>query len=127
MRNKSKKQKYFLFMRSPVALAVSWLKFESWSQILPVMEANPGFHYFHYIKYFCFLLLYGLGVLSVTACINKTNMTETLAQTFLVAVVIETGLTDSVTGKFETSGSNFSNEIRKAKLLATLLPLKSLG
>ena len=66
------------------------------------MEAIPGFHYFHYIKYFCFLLLYGLDVLSVTACINKTNITETLAQTFPVAVVTETGSPDSVTGKFET-------------------------
>ena len=29
-------------------------------------------------------------------------MTETLAKTFPLAVVIETGLTDSITGKFET-------------------------
>ena len=54
-------------------------------------------------------------------------MTETVAKTFPVAVVTETGLPDSVTGKFETLGSNFSNEIRKAKLLASMLPLKSHG
>ena len=54
-------------------------------------------------------------------------MTETLAKTFPVAVVIETGLPDSITGKFETLDSNFSNEIRKAKLLAPLLHLKSLS
>ena len=54
-------------------------------------------------------------------------MTETLAKTFPVAVVTETDLPDSVTGKFETLGSNFSNEIRKAKLLAPLLHLKSHG
>jgi len=34
MRNKSKKQKYFLFVRSPVALAVSWLKIEPRSRFL---------------------------------------------------------------------------------------------
>ena len=62
-----------------------------------------------------------------TVFINETNMTETLAKTFPVAVVTETGLPDSVTGKFETLGSNFSNKIRKAKLLAPLLHLKSHG
>ena len=54
-------------------------------------------------------------------------MTETLAQTFPVAAVTETGVPDSVTGKFETLGSNFSHEIRKAKLLASVLHLKSIG
>ena len=127
MRNKSKKQKYVLFVRSPVALAVSWLKIEPQSRFLPVMEAIPVFHYFHYIKYFCYLLLYDFGVLSMTKSINEINMTETLAKTFPVAVVIETGSPDSITGKFETSGSNFSNEIRKAKLLVPLLHLKSLS
>ena len=39
-------------------------------------------------------------------------MTETLAKTFPVTVVTETGSPDSVTGKFETLGSNFSNETR---------------
>ena len=72
-------------------------------------------------KIFCYLLLYGFDELLVTACKNakswfnfistsrtykkyrnKTNITETLAQTFPVAVVTETGLPDSVTGKFET-------------------------
>ena len=53
-------------------------------------------------KYFCCLLLYDFDVLSITECINKINMTETLAQTFPVAAVTETGLPDSVTGKFET-------------------------
>ena len=63
----------------------------------------------------------------MTKSINEINMTETLAKTFSVAVVIETGLPDSITGKFETLGSNFSNEIRIANLLASLLPLKSLA
>ena len=43
---------------------------------------------------------------------NVTILTETLAYTFPVAVVTETGKPDSVTGKFETLGSNFSNETR---------------
>ena len=43
---------------------------------------------------------------------NVTNMTETLAKTFPVTVVTETGSPDSVTGKVETLGSNFSNETR---------------
>ena len=43
---------------------------------------------------------------------NLNNMTKTLAQTFPVAVVIEAGLPDSITGKFETLGLNFSNETR---------------
>ena len=40
--------------------------------------------------------------------------------TFQVARVIETVATVSITGKFETLGSNFSQEIRKAKLLASI-------
>jgi len=43
MRNNSKKQKYFLFMWSPVDLAVSWLKIEPWSRFLPAIETNPWF------------------------------------------------------------------------------------
>ena len=40
--------------------------------------------------------------------------------TFQVARVIETVTAVSITGKFETLGSNFSQEIRKAKLLASI-------
>ena len=40
--------------------------------------------------------------------------------TFQVALVIETVTSVSTTGKFETLGSNFSQEIRKAKLLASI-------
>ena len=40
--------------------------------------------------------------------------------TFQVARVIETVASVSITGKFETLGSNFSQEIRKAKLLASI-------
>ena len=40
--------------------------------------------------------------------------------TFQVALVIETVVAVSITGKFETIGSNFSQEIRKAKLLASI-------
>ncbi len=40
--------------------------------------------------------------------------------TFQVALVIETVATVSITGKFETLGSNFSQEIRRAKLLASI-------
>ena len=40
--------------------------------------------------------------------------------TFQVALVIETVASVSITGKFETLGSNFSQEIRKAKLLASI-------
>ena len=40
--------------------------------------------------------------------------------TFQVARVIETVTSVSITGKFETLGSNFSQEIRKAKLLASI-------
>ena len=40
--------------------------------------------------------------------------------TFQVALVIETVTSVSITGKFETLGSNFSQEIRKAKLLASI-------
>ena len=45
---------------------------------------------------------------------NVTIITETLDYTFPVAVVTETGKPDSVTGKFETSGSNFSQETARA-------------
>ena len=40
--------------------------------------------------------------------------------TFHVALVIETVASVSITGKFETLGSNFSQGIRKAKLLASI-------
>ena len=40
--------------------------------------------------------------------------------TFQVALVMETVVSVSITGKFETLGSNFSQEIRKAKLLASI-------
>ena len=42
-------------------------------------------------------------------------MTKNLSKTFPVAVVTETGKPDSVTGKFETLGSNFSNETRNSE------------
>ena len=54
---------------------VSWLKIEPWSRFLPVMEASLGFYYFHYIKYLCYLLLYGFYLFSLTIYINETNMT----------------------------------------------------
>ena len=72
-RNKSKKQKNFLVVRSPVALAVSWLKIEPRSRFFPVMETIPGFHYFHYKKNFCFLLLYVLSVFSVTVYLERNK------------------------------------------------------
>ena len=40
--------------------------------------------------------------------------------TFQVALVMETVVSVSITGKFETLGSNFSQEICKAKLLASI-------
>ena len=43
-----------------------------------------------------------------------------IQRTFHVALVIETVASVSITGKFETLGSNFSQEIRKAKLLASI-------
>ena len=43
-----------------------------------------------------------------------------LQRTFQVALVIEAVALVSITGKFETLGSNFSQEIRKAKLLASI-------
>ena len=43
-----------------------------------------------------------------------------IQRTFQVALVIETVTSVSITGKFETVGSNFSQEIRKAKLLASI-------
>ena len=43
-----------------------------------------------------------------------------IQRTFQVALVIETVTSVSITGKFETLGSNFSQEIRKAKLLASI-------
>ena len=43
-----------------------------------------------------------------------------LQRTFQVALVMETVASVSITGKFETLGSNFSQEIRKAKLLASI-------
>ena len=43
-----------------------------------------------------------------------------IQRTFQVALVIETVASVSITGKFETLGSNFSQEISKAKLLASI-------
>ena len=53
-------------------LRVSWLKIESRSQFLPVMEVNPGFHYFHYKKIFasCFYMV--LAFFSITIKFLKT-------------------------------------------------------
>ena len=47
--------------------------------------------------------------------------------TFQVARVIETVTAVSITGKFETLGSNFSQEIRKAKLLASIATAPKVG
>ena len=47
--------------------------------------------------------------------------------TFQVARVIETVVSVSITGKFETLGSNFSQEIRKAKLLASIATAPKVG
>ena len=47
--------------------------------------------------------------------------------TFQVARVIETVASVSITGKFETLGSNFSQEIRKAKLLASIATALKVG
>ena len=47
--------------------------------------------------------------------------------TFQVALVIETVTSVSITGKFETLGSNFSQEIRKAKLLASIATAPKVG
>ena len=47
--------------------------------------------------------------------------------TFQVALVIETVAAVSITGKFETIGSNFSQEIRKAKLLASIATTPKVG
>ncbi len=47
--------------------------------------------------------------------------------TFQVALVIETIVSVSITGKFETLGSNFSQEIRKAKLLASIATAPKVG
>ena len=47
--------------------------------------------------------------------------------TFQVAMVIETVASVSITGKFETLGSNFSQEIRKAKLLASIATALKVG
>ena len=43
-----------------------------------------------------------------------------IQRTFQVAFVMETVASVSITGKFETLGSNFSQEIRRAKLLASI-------
>ena len=43
-----------------------------------------------------------------------------IQRTFQVALVIETVASVSITGKFETLGSNFSQEILKEKLLASI-------
>ena len=61
MRNKKQEAKIFFscgVASSP--LRVSWLKIEPQSQFLPVMEAIPGFHYFHYKKIFasCFYMVW---------------------------------------------------------------------
>ncbi len=47
--------------------------------------------------------------------------------TFQVALVIETVAAVSITGKFETLGSNFSQEIRRAKLLASIATAPKVG
>ena len=50
-------------------------------------------------------------------------MTET-KKTSIVALVIESDITDSITGKFETLGSNFSHEIRASEaagVIATII------
>ncbi len=47
--------------------------------------------------------------------------------TFQVALVIETVAAVSITGKFETIGSNFSQEIRRAKLLASIATTPKVG
>ena len=66
MRNKKQEAKIFFVCEvASSPFRVSWLKFEPWSQILPVMEANPGFHYFHYIKYFASCFLYVMSVFSL--------------------------------------------------------------
>ena len=44
--------------------------------------------------------------------------------TFQVALVIETVTSVSINGKFETLGSNFSQEIRRAKLLASIATIQ---
>ena len=43
---------------------------------------------------------------------------------FQVALVMETVVSVSITGKFETLDSNFSQEIRKAKLLASIATIQ---
>ena len=43
-----------------------------------------------------------------------------IQRTFQVALAIETVASVSITGKFETLGSIFNQEIRKAKLLASI-------
>ena len=55
---------------------------------------------------------------------NESIITETLDSTFPLAVVTETGLPDSVTGKFETEAQILAK--RPQGLLASVLPLKSL-
>ena len=47
--------------------------------------------------------------------------------TFQVARVIETVTSVSITGKFETLGSNFIQEIRKEKLLASIATAPKVG
>ena len=65
-------------------------------------------------KFFASCFYMGLVSFS-NVYLNETIMTKTLAQTFPVAVVIETGFPVSITGKFETLGSNFSNETRQCE------------
>lgn len=58
---------------------------------------------------------------------NVTTITETLDYTFPVAVVKETGKPDSFTGKFETLGSNFSQETARATGVRATFEKFSLG
>lgn len=87
-------RKIFLFVKSPVTLAVSWLKIESWSRFLPVMEATLASITFTTKNYFC-LLLYVICVISVTTCINERNITETLDKNIYKQFRNETIITET--------------------------------
>ena len=63
-------------------------------------------------RFYVFMLMPPINLLSV----QKIK----IQLTFQVALVMETVVSVSITGKFETLGSNFSQEIRKAKLLASI-------
>ena len=59
---------------------------------------------------------------SLLMALNKLLFVQKIKiqRTFQVAFVMETVASVSITGKFETLGSNFSQEIRRAKLLASI-------